>query len=34
VIALAIGYREESFRSLITSLFDTILLPGKSKPGA
>jgi hypothetical protein len=34
VIALAIGYREESFRSLLTSLFDTILLPGKSKGGA
>ncbi len=34
VIALAIGYREQSFRALITSLIDTILLPGKSKAGA
>jgi hypothetical protein len=32
VIALAIGYREESFRRLIASLIDTIILPGKSKP--
>jgi hypothetical protein len=32
VVALAIGYREASFRALITSLFDTIILPGdKSK---
>jgi hypothetical protein len=30
VIALAIGYREESFRRLIASLIDTIILPGKS----
>jgi hypothetical protein len=27
VVALAIGYREESFRKLITSVFDTIILP-------
>jgi hypothetical protein len=32
VIALAIGYREESFRRLLASLIDTIILPGKSKP--
>jgi hypothetical protein len=31
VIALAIGYREESFRELIAKLFDTIILPGKAK---
>jgi hypothetical protein len=32
VIALAVGYREASFRTLITNLFDTIILPGdKSK---
>lgn len=30
VIALAIGYREESFRRLIKSLIDTILAPGES----
>jgi hypothetical protein len=28
VIALAIGYREQSFRTLIGNLFDTIILPG------
>jgi hypothetical protein len=28
VIALAIGYREASFRALISSLFDTVILPG------
>jgi len=36
VIALAIGYREESFRTLIAKLFDTLILPGKDeskKPG-
>lgn len=31
VIALAIGYREESFRLLVASLIDTILLPGGGK---
>ena len=31
VIALAIGYREESFRHLIASLIDTIILPGTGK---
>jgi len=31
VIALAIGYREKSFRSLITNLTDTILVPGGGK---
>jgi hypothetical protein len=31
VIALAIGYREESFRIMITSVIDTILLPGGPK---
>jgi hypothetical protein len=32
VIALAVGYREASFRKLIANLFDTIILPGdKSK---
>jgi hypothetical protein len=31
VIALAIGYREESFRTLIEKLFDTIILPGKKE---
>jgi hypothetical protein len=34
VVALAIGYREESFRSLLTSLIDTLILPGGKKPGA
>jgi hypothetical protein len=29
VIALAIGYREESFRALIIKLFDTVIAPGK-----
>jgi hypothetical protein len=33
VLALAIGYREESFRALIAKLFDTIILPGE-KEGA
>jgi tellurite resistance protein TehA-like permease len=28
VIALGIGYRESSFRSLLSSVFDTIILPG------
>jgi hypothetical protein len=31
VIALAIGYREESFRTLIAKLFDTVILPGKDE---
>jgi hypothetical protein len=30
VIALVIGRREESFRRLIASLIDTIILPGRS----
>jgi hypothetical protein len=29
VIALAVGYREASFRALIAKLFDTIILPGE-----
>jgi hypothetical protein len=29
IVALAVGYREESFRSLILKLFDTIILPSK-----
>ena len=33
VIALGVGYREESFRTLIASLVDTIILPGKKKTG-
>jgi hypothetical protein len=36
VIALAIGYREKSFRTLVAKLFDTVILPGKDeskKPG-
>lgn len=32
VVALAIGYREESFRSLLTNLIDTLILPGGKKP--
>lgn len=31
VIALAVGYREASFRALITKLVDTIILPGKKE---
>lgn len=31
VVALAIGYREESFRHLIASLVDTIIVPGTGK---
>jgi hypothetical protein len=31
VIALAIGYRERSFRTLIEKLSDTIILPGKDE---
>jgi hypothetical protein len=31
VIALAVGYREESFRTLIEKLFDTIILPGEKE---
>jgi hypothetical protein len=31
VVALAVGYREESFRELIAKLFDTVILPGQSK---
>jgi hypothetical protein len=34
VIALAIGYREESFRQLIAKVFDTIILPGEKKEEA
>lgn len=34
VLALAIGYREQSFRQLITRLFDTIILPGEKKTGS
>jgi hypothetical protein len=30
VIALAVGYREESFRKLLEKLFDSIILPGKA----
>lgn len=33
VAALAIGYREASFRSLLTRLLDTIILPGKEAGG-
>ena len=29
VVALAIGYREESFRSLLSKLLDTIIVPSK-----
>jgi hypothetical protein len=29
VVALAIGYREESFRSLLSKLLDTIIIPSK-----
>jgi len=32
VIALAIGYREESFRGLLTSVIDTILVPTHKTP--
>jgi hypothetical protein len=32
VIALAVGYREESFRKLLQKVFDSIILPGKSEP--
>jgi hypothetical protein len=31
VIALAVGYREESFRKLLEKLFDSIILPGKNE---
>jgi hypothetical protein len=31
VIALAVGYREESFRKLIEKVFDSIILPGKKE---
>jgi len=34
VLALAIGYREESFRSLLTSVIDTLILPGGKKAKA
>jgi hypothetical protein len=34
VVALAIGYREESFRSLLTSVIDTLILPGGKKAKA
>jgi hypothetical protein len=34
VVALAIGYREQSFRELIAKLFDTIILPGEKKEEA
>lgn len=29
VVALTIGYREESFRALITRLLDTVIVPGE-----
>ncbi len=32
VLALVIGYREQSFRALVTRLTDTILLPKNDKP--
>lgn len=32
VIALSIGYREESFRGLLTSVIDTILVPTHKTP--
>jgi hypothetical protein len=31
VVALAVGYREKSFRQLIAKLFDTIILPGEKE---
>ncbi len=31
VVALTIGYREESFRALITRLLDTVISPGEKK---
>jgi hypothetical protein len=31
VIALAVGYREKSFRKRIENLFDSIILPGKKE---
>jgi len=33
VIALVIGYREESFRTLVTRLIDTIVLPPDKTTG-
>jgi len=30
VVALAVGYREESFRSLILKILDTIIVPGEA----